>query len=281
MPIQFVIDSASDILPEEAARMGITVLPLTVTFGETTYRDSVDLSHREFFEKLAACRDLPTTSQLPPADFADCFEQLTAAGQDVVVITVSSKLSGTYQSATIAAADYPGRVFVVDSLSAAIGQRILLLRGLELAEEGLSAGQIAERLDEEKARIRVMAVIDTLEYLKKGGRISAATALAGTVLSMKPAIEICEGTVSMAGKARGSRQGNLLLRQLMDKYGGANLDEPYALVYSGLNDSHLQKFIAEQSDLWPEQENLPIHSLGCVIGTHVGPGAYGIAFFEK
>lgn len=126
-----------------------------------------------------------------------------------------------------------------------------------------------------------MAVIDTLEYLKKGGRISAATALAGTVLSMKPAIEICEGTVSMAGKARGSRQGNLLLRQLMDKYGGANLDEPYALVYSGLNDSHLQKFIAEQSDLWPEQENLPIHSLGCVIGTHVGPGAYGIAFFEK
>lgn len=281
MPIQFVIDSASDILPEEAARMGITVLPLTVTFGETTYRDSVDLSHREFFEKLAACRDLPTTSQLPPADFADCFEQLTAAGQDVVVITVSSKLSGTYQSATIAAADYPGRVFVVDSLSAAIGQRILLLRGLELAEEGLSAGQIAERLDEEKARIRVMAVIDTLEYLKKGGRISAATALAGTVLSMKPAIEICEGTVSMAGKARGSRQGNLLLRQLMDKYGGANLDEPYALVYSGLNDEHLQKFIAEQSDLWPELENLPIHSLGCVIGTHVGPGAYGIAFFEK
>ena len=281
MPIQFVIDSASDILPEEAARMGITVLPLTVTFGETTYRDSVDLSHREFFEKLAVCRDLPTTSQLPPADFADCFEQLTAAGQDVVVITVSSRLSGTYQSATIAAADYPGRVFVVDSLSAAIGQRVLLLRGLELAEEGLSAGQIAERLDEEKARIRVMAVIDTLEYLKKGGRISAATALAGTVLSMKPAIEICEGTVSMAGKARGSRQGNLLLRQLMDKYGGANLDEPYALVYSGLNDSHLQKFLAEQTDLWPEQENLPIHSLGCVIGTHVGPGAYGIAFFEK
>jgi len=281
MPIQFVIDSASDILPEEAARMGITVLPLTVTFGETTYRDSVDLSHREFFEKLAACRDLPTTSQLPPADFADCFEQLTAAGQDVVVITVSSKLSGTHQSATIAAADYPGRVFVVDSLSAAIGQRVLLLRGLELAGEGLSAGQIAERLDEEKARIRVMAVIDTLEYLKKGGRISAATALAGTVLSMKPAIEICEGTVSMAGKARGSRQGNLLLRQLMDKYGGANLDEPYALVYSGLNDEHLQKFLAEQTDLWPEQENLPIHSLGCVIGTHVGPGAYGIAFFEK
>ena len=281
MSVKFVIDSASDILPQEAAALGITVLPLTVIFNGSTYRDAVDLSHREFFEKLASSKELPTTSQLPPADFADCFEALVAEGHDVVVITVSSKLSGTCQSATIAAADFPGRVFVVDSLSAAIGQRILLLRGLQLAEQDLSAREIAEILDQEKTRIRVMAVIDTLEYLKKGGRISAATALAGTVLSMKPAIEISDGLVAMAGKARGSRQANALLRQLMDKYGGANPDAPYALVYSGLNDDHLQKFIAEQSDLWQAGDDLPIHSLGCVIGTHVGPGAYGIAFFEK
>ena len=281
MSIHFVIDSASDVLPQEAEQLGVTVLPLTVTFGDTTYRDSVDLTHREFFEKLAASRDLPTTSQLPPAIFADCFESLAAAGHDIVVITVSSKLSGTYQSAVIAASDYPGRVFVVDSLSAAIGQRVLLMRGLELAEEGLSAKAIAARLDEEKSRLRVMAVIDTLEYLKKGGRISAAVALAGTVLSVKPAVEISDGLVAMAGKARGTRQGNALLRQLMDKYGGANLDEPYAFVYSGLNDDLLQKFIADQPDLWPDNKDLPIHSLGCTIGTHVGPGAYGIAFFEK
>ena len=281
MSVKFVIDSASDILPNEAARLGVTVLPLTVTFNGTTYRDSVDLSHQEFFEMLASSKDLPTTSQLPPADFADCFESLVAAGHDVVVITVSSKLSGTCQSATIAASDYPGRIFIVDSLSAAIGQRILLQRGLQLAEQNLSAREIADILDQEKTRIRVMAVIDTLEYLKKGGRISAAIAIAGTVLSMKPAIEISDGLVAMAGKARGNRQANTLLRQLMDKYGGANLDAPYALVYSGLNDDHLQKFIAEQTDLWPETANLPIHSLGCVIGTHVGPGAYGIAFFEK
>ena len=281
MSIHFVIDSASDILPQEADKLGITVLPLTVTFSGTSYRDSVDLSHREFFEKLAACRELPTTSQLPPAAFADCFAPLIAAGQDVVVITVSSKLSGTYQSAAIAAADYPGQVFVVDSLSAAIGQRVLLQRGLQLAQDGMSAQQIAETLDEEKSRLHVMAVIDTLEYLKKGGRISAATALAGTVLSVKPAIEICDGLVSMAGKARGARQGNVLLRQLTEKYGGVNLDAPYALVYSGLDDDALRKFIAEQPDLWPEDRDLPIHSLGCVIGTHVGPGAYGVAFFEK
>ena len=281
MSVHFVIDSASDILPQEADRLGITVLPLTVTFGSTSYRDAVDLSHREFFEKLAESKDLPTTSQLPPADFADCFEPLVAAGHDVVVITVSSRLSGTCQSAAIAAADYPGRVFVVDSLSAAIGERVLLMRGLQLAETGLSAREIAEKLEEEKARLRVMAVIDTLEYLKKGGRISAATALAGTVLSVKPAIEIKDGLVAMAGKARGSRQGNILLRQLMDRYGSVNFDAPYALVYSGLNDDSLQKFLADQPDLWPDTQNLPIHSLGCVIGTHVGPGAYGIAFFER
>ena len=281
MSIHFVIDSASDILPREAAQLGVTVLPLTVTFGDTTYRDSVDLSHRDFFEKLASSRELPTTSQLPPAVFTDCFEPLVAAGHDIVVITLSSKLSGTYQSAVIAASDYPGRVFVVDSLSAAIGQRVLLMRGLELADRGLTAEEIAGALDEEKSRLRVMAVIDTLEYLKKGGRISAAVALAGTVLSVKPAIEISDGLVAMAGKARGTRQGNVLLRQLMDKYGGVNLDAPYAFVYSGLNDDFLQKFIADQPDLWPEAKDLPIHSLGCTIGTHVGPGAYGIAFFEK
>ena len=281
MSIHFVIDSASDILPQEAARLGVTVLPLTVTFGDTTYRDSVDLTHLEFFEKLSSSRELPTTSQLPPAIFADCFEPLVAAGHDIVVITLSSKLSGTYQSAVIAASDYPGRVFVVDSLSAAIGQRVLLMRGLELAAQGLTAEEIAAKLDEEKRRLRVMAVIDTLEYLKKGGRISAAVALAGTVLSVKPAIEISDGLVAMAGKARGARQGNILLRQLMDQYGGVNLDAPYAFVYSGLNDDQLRKFIADQPDLWPEATDLPIHSLGCTIGTHVGPGAYGIAFFEK
>ena len=281
MSVHFVIDSASDVLPQEAEQLGVTVLPLTVTFGDTTYRDSVDLTHREFFEKLATSRDLPTTSQLPPAIFADCFEPLLAAGHDIVVISISSKLSGTYQSAVIAASDYPGRVFVVDSLSTAIGQRVLLMRGLELADQGLTANEIANQLDEEKRRLRVMAIVDTLEYLKKGGRISAAVALAGTVLSVKPAIEISDGLVAMAGKARGNRQANGLLRQLMDKYGGANLNAPYAFVYSGLNDDQLQKFIADQPDLWPDNKDLPIHSLGCTIGTHVGPGAYGIAFFEK
>ena len=143
MRIHFVIDSASDILPREAEQLGVTVLPLTVTFGDTTYRDSVDLSHREFFEKLASSRELPTTSQLPPAVFTDCFEPLVAAGHDIVVITLSSKLSGTYQSATIAAADFEGKVFVVDSYTVAIGFGALAEYALQLVESGKTAAEVA------------------------------------------------------------------------------------------------------------------------------------------
>lgn len=281
MSVKFIIDSASDVLPEEAAALGVTHLPLKVVFGEETYDDAVNLSHREFYERLTVSKELPTTCQIAPAAFADSYEALLSAGHSVVVITISSKLSGTYQSAMIAAADHPGKVFVVDSLSATIGQRILLQRGLELAEQGWSAEEIAGKLDEEKSGIRVVAMIDTLEYLKKGGRISAATALAGTVLSIKPAIEVRNGEVVMVGTARGTRKGNVLLRQLIEKYGGVNFDRPYALVYSGLNDDLLNKFIADNEVLWQGQSQLPIYSLGCAIGTHIGPGAYGIAFFEE
>ncbi len=280
MSVKFIVDSASDVLPEEAKALGVTHIPLKVSFGEETYEDAVNLSHDKFYEKLASSKALPTTSQISPATFEDTYKKLTADGNTVVVITLSSELSGTYQSAMIAAQEYPEQVFVVDSLSATVGQRILLLRGLELAEEGLSAKEIADTLNEEKAKIRVVAMIDTLEYLKKGGRISAATAIAGTVLSIKPAIEVQNGKVVMAGTARGSAKCNALLKELIEKYGGVNFDKPVALVYSGKDDL-LQKFIANTPELWQGKTELPIHSLGCAIGTHIGSGAYGIAFFEK
>lgn len=280
MSIQFVVDSASDILPTEAAALGVRVLPLQVIFGGKTYRDGVDLSHEVFYQMLEQSKELPTTSQVSPGDFSDVFRELTQQGHTVIAITVSSQLSGTWQSAMIAAEDFPGQVFVVDSGSAAIGQRILLQRGLELVRQGLSAEETVGQLEKEKTRIRVIAMIDTLDYLKKGGRISAATALAGSVLSVKPAIEIREGLVAMAGKARGIRQGNALLRQKILDYGGVNFEKPYAFVSSGQDDSRIRQFLGENKDLWLGKP-LPVCSLGCAIGTHVGPGAWGIAFFEE
>ena len=198
-----------------------------------------------------------------------------------MIITLSSKLSGTYQSAVIAAQEYPGKVFVVDSLSATVGQRILLMRGLELAHQGMDAQQIAQILEEERKKIRVAAIIDTLEYLKKGGRISATVAFAGGLLAIKPAVEILDGEVAMAGTARGSKKCHALLRELIEKHGGVDWSKPMSFVYSGSSDALLQGFIAETAPLWEGHAPLPVHSLGSTIGTHIGPGAYGIAFFEK
>ena len=281
MSVKFIIDSASDVLPEEAQALGVTHIPMQVSFGEQTYADAVTISHGEFYEKLEQSQALPTTSQINPDTFAKVCKELTENGESVVIITLSSKLSGTYQSAVIAAQEYPGKVFVVDSLSAAVGQRILLMRGLEMAQQGMPAEQIAQALDAEKTKIRVAAIIDTLEYLKKGGRISATVAFAGGLLAIKPAIEIVDGEVAMAGTARGVKKCHALLRELIEKHGGIDRLKPMAFVYSGSSDELLQSFISNTADLWEGCAELPVHSLGSAIGTHIGPGAYGIAFFEK
>ena len=281
MAVYFITDSGSDILPHEARALGVQVLPLTVRFGDQEYRDSVDLSHHAFYEKLVESDQLPTTSQVPPSQFADALEAVLGPNDQAVVITLSSGLSGTYQSACIAAMDYPGQVFVVDSLSLAIGQRILVLRGLELLRRGHSATEIAEILEEEKHRVHVLAMLDTLEYLKKGGRISAAAAVAGSLLSIKPVVTMKDGKVAVIGKARGSKQANNLLRQLVTDCGGIDFDRPLALAYSGLTDTLLQKYITDSRELWDGHEDtLAVHTVGCTIGTHAGPGAVAVAFFK-
>ena len=282
MAIHFIVDSGSDILPQEARQLGITVLPLTVRFGDEEYRDGMDLTHRAFYEKLVESDKLPTTSQIPPAIFTDALEKLLQEGDTVVVITLSSKLSGTWQSAKIAALDYPDRVFVVDSRSLAVGQRILVLRGLELMAQGLDAEAIARKLDEEKRQIRIMALLDTLEYLKKGGRISSAAAVAGSLLSIKPVVALEDGEIKLVGKARGSKQANNLLRQLVQDCGGICFRKPFALAYSGLSDAMLCKYIEDSKELWEGYtDDIPVHTVGCTIGTHAGPGAVAVAFFEN
>ena len=280
--VKFIIDSGADYLPAECAEKGVIHLPLKVLFGNTEYRDGVDLSHKEFYEKLVESDVLPTTSQVSPAEFQAAMEQVVSQGDDAVVITLSSQLSGTYQSACIAAEEYEGRVFVVDSLSVSLGQRILLQQGLRLRDRGLSAAELAEALDEEKKKIRVMALVDTLEYLKKGGRIGAATALAGSLLSIKPVIALENGSVVMVGKARGSKQGNNLLRQLVEKCGGIDFTRPFCVAYSGLSDSMMNKYIIDSAELFRGHErDVQTATIGSAIGTHAGPGAVAVAFYQN
>ena len=280
MNVNLIIDSTTDLRP--GLRERFTVVPLTVHFGEEEYIDGVTISHREFYEKLVESDALPSTSQAVPAAFADVFEQVVSRGETAVVLTLASQLSGTYQSAMIAANDYPDSIFVVDGTSVAIGTGILAELALRLRDQGLSAAQIAAKLEEEKGNIRIVALLDTLEYLKRGGRISATVAFAGSLLSIKPVIAVQDGVIQMLGKARGSKQGNNLLVQQIANAGGVDFDKPLLLGYSGLSDALLLKYIKDSRALWENgTDNLPITSIGSVVGTHAGPGAIAVAFFRK
>ena len=282
MAVRLIIDSASDILPEEAKALGMIHIPIRVLFGETEYADAVNLTHAEFYEKLAQSENLPSTSQVTPADYMEVYEKVVADGDTAVVVTLSSGLSGTYQNAVMAAAEYEDKIFVVDSLNATIGERLVVMKGLEYVNAGLSAAEIKERLDEDKLRIRLFAVVDTLDYLKKGGRVSSTVAFVGGLLSIKPLIAVEDGKVEVIGKARGTKQAHHQLNELAAKYGGINTAEPFAFVYSGNTDEHAKKYLADNPQLlegWNGE--LPVYSLGCTIGTHIGPGAVGVAFFEK
>lgn len=279
MQTKIIIDSTVDLIPELKART--TVVPLTVHFGEEEYIDGVTITHQQFYEKLVETDVLPRTSQASPVAFAKAYKEVAQSGCQAVVLTVSETFSGTYQSAMIAAQDYED-VIVVDTGSVAIGAGILAEYALLLAQEGLDARTIALRLEEAKQKIRIVALVDTLEYLKKGGRISSAAAFAGGLLNLKPVLSVEHGEIKVLGKARGSRQGNNLLVSEIDKAGGVNFDMPVLLGYTGLSDALLQKYIRDSEALWAHSKTaLSQTIIGSVIGTHVGPGAVAVAFFAR
>ena len=280
MNVRIVVDSTADVTDEIRAKL--SVVPLTVHFGEQEYVDGITINHKQFYEMLVETDVLPTTSQPSPEAFAQVFRQAQEAGEQVVALTVSSKLSGTCQSAMIAAADFPDSVWVVDTKTVAIGCGILAELAVRLKEGGLSAEEIVARLEEERDNIRVIALLDTLEYLKKGGRISKTVAFAGGLLSIKPVVTIQDGEIHILGKARGSKQGNNLLVTEIQKAGGVDFTKPLMLGYTGLSDALLEKYVLDSGALWDGHgdciRSTPICS---VIGTHAGPGAIAVAFFKQ
>ena len=266
-------------MPEDRARAD--VVPLFVRFGDREYVDGVTIDHKTFYEKLVESDELPTTSQGTPDAFIQAYEKVKADGDSAVVITLSSKLSGTYQSAMTAASDYDN-IHVVDGGSATIGGGILCEMALRLVDQGLSAGEIAEALEEEKKKVIIVALVGTLEYLKKGGRLSKTAAFIGTTLNIKPVIALADGEINILGKARGSKMGNNLLVQEIEKAGGADFSKPVLLGYSGISDALLQKYIEDSRHLWEGGlEKVRYTTVGSVIGTHVGPDAIAVAFFKR
>ena len=279
MSVKIIIDSTTDLIPSVKERMD--VVPLTIRFGEEEFIDGVTIDHKMFYEKLIESDVIPTTSQATPTAFVPYFDKIKEDGDSAVVITLSSKLSGTYQSACLAAEDYDN-IYVVDSGNVAIGAGVLVEYALELLDSGMSAEEIANKLNEKKDDVVLVALLDTLEYLKKGGRISAAVAFAGGVLNIKPVVSVDKGEIVMLGKARGSKQANNLLIQEIEKAGGVDFDRPVLLGYTGLSTMLLDKYIEDSKSLWAHAKSeLSSTVIGSTIGTHVGPGAVAVAFFKK
>ena len=281
--IKLMADSACDLEQTEADALGIALMPLSIRFGSEEYWDGVTLSHREFFEKLIETDEIPQTSQISDYRFEEAFASLTADGSEVIAVTLSSKLSGTHACAVRAAKKFPGKVYVVDSMNACLGERILVDYALRLIREGnLSAPEIAAELDEKKNKIQLLAVLDTLKFLRKGGRISTVTAFAGEMLSIKPVISVVKGEPKLIGKAMGSKKGNNLLNRLVDECGGVDFTMPYVMGYSGLSEDFLMKYLHDSEHLWKDYtDHVPYYLIGSTIGTHVGPNAIAVAFFAK
>jgi len=277
MSIKIIIDSTTDI-PEQVLHQ-VEVVPLTVSFGDEEYLDGIDLSRGDFYRKLEAGQILPKTSQPSPEAFAEVFQRIHEAGDEGVFISVASALSGTCQSAAIAAADYP-EISVVDSQNVAVGTGILAEYALLLISRGITREELTQKLEKKREDICLIAMLDTLEYLKRGGRISKTAALAGGILNIKPVITVKEGEILILGKARGAKKANNLLVELAEK-NGVDYSLPILLGYAGTSDELLQNYIHDSRKLWEGHvENLEYAQICSVVGTHTGPGAVAAAFFR-
>ena len=280
--IRFITDSASDM---NHPREDVTILPLHIRFGDDEYADGVTISHREFYEKLIECDTLPTTSLVSPAVFEDAYEQAVSAGETVIVITISGKLSGTCQSARIAAEDYEGKVFVIDSMNATIGERILVEYGLQLKDQGKSAEEIVSILEKEKSKIHTMGLLDTLEYLKKGGRITPAAAALGTLLRIKPVLTIQGEKLDAFSKARTAKQAKTIMltalaKDLEERFHDKNAEHTYLEIAHTCNEEGAKELEEALKEQYPGVP-ITIAPLSLSIACHIGPGSFAVACSSK
>ncbi|MBO4701393.1 MAG: DegV family protein [Lachnospiraceae bacterium] len=282
MGVMIVADSASEVSQETAKEWGIKILPLKIRFGEEEFLDGVTLSNRTFYEKLIESDELPKTSQISPADYEECFQSALDAGDEVVCLTISSGVSGCVQSANIAAAEFEGKVNVVDTMQFCISYYVLVEYAVRLRDAGKSAKEIADEITRVREKAIVLAVFDTLEYLKAGGRLSSTAAFVGEILSIKPVITITNGIVDVIGKARGSKKGNNMLISKVKEIGGIDFTMPVVTGYTGLSDDLLQKYLEDSRDLYDgEIKDIRKVSVGATVGTYAGPGAIAVAFYPK
>ena len=276
--IRFLVDTSSDYTVEEIKERGMELVPLHITFGEKDYRDAYDLDKDGFYELLTTGEVFPKTSQPAPQDFVDIFEDAQEKGDELICILLSSKLSGTFQSAVLSKsiAEYE-KIHLVDSLGATHMIRLMADYGLELAKEGKTAEEIVAALEEMKSKIKVLAVVDTLEYLCKGGRVSRASAAIGEMAKVKPMITVSEGEVTVIGKSLGK---NKAIGSLLKAFGECQPDERFPIYsVSTLGTENCETFEKRfTAEGYQFKERIQV---GATIGTHVGPGAFGVIYVQK
>lgn len=279
MGVCILTDSTADVPHNLAQRLGITVVPLKVLFGGKQYIDGVDIDSPAFFRMMRETREVPTTSQVNPDEFEPIFRRIRAAGDEIVGIFISSKMSGTAQSAYITRQAMGDEgIFIIDSETVTFAEGQLVLEAARMAAEGLDAATIAGRIEEMKRKCRLYAVVDTLEYLKKGGRLSPASAMLGTVLNIKPIITIENGLVEAVGKARGTQKAFDWMEKQVQKTGQTLTGKRVNLGHTDSPEklAQLKEWLLAR---WTPAE-ITVSEIGTVVGTHAGPGCTGFAFIE-
>lgn len=278
--IKIITDSTSDIDGEYAKVLNVDIVPLKVIINGKEYKDRIDLQPNQFYQLLEESDVLPTTSQPSPQDFIKFYKDAQVQGDSVIVITLSSQVSGTYQSACIAKdlVDYEN-IYVIDSYSATQGLRLIVEKAVQLRSEGKNVQDIVEYIEEFKQYVHIYAVVDTLEYFYKGGRLSRTSATMGTLLKFKPVVGLKDGSLDLFTKARGIQKATSKIIDLIHETGEINLNEPICIGYTG-DDDGLDKFEKILKDEF-HFHNIIYGCVGPVIGTHAGPGARLIAYVRK
>src|SRR5256885_1846470 len=276
MAVRIVTDSTADIPQEKAQALGITVIPLTVFFGEEAYLDGVELDNPGFYTKLRVGKVSPRTSQPPPAAFQEVYKQLASEGADAILsVHLSSRLSGTYQSACNGRAALSEDMInipidIIDSQSVSVAMGVPIMQAAEEARQGLGLEEVKAHLLDRFSRTRILFVLDTLEYLKRGGRIGGARALLGNMLNVKPILSIKNGMVVPVEQPRTRSKAYARIGQLIREVG-----KPERMFIVESDDEVGQQLAQTVKDMYAAE--IPIYKLGAVVGTYAGPAAAGSA----
>lgn len=278
MAVRIITDSTSDLSYDLQEQLGIEIVPLTVRFGSEDYQDGITLSREQFYERLKSCAALPTTAQVNPETFVRVFEKYDA-GDEIIGIFISGELSGTYQSAVIAK-ELLGRdsIHLIDSRTVTFALALLVKEAARLRDEGRTAGEICAVLPELIGRMRFYAMLDTLKYLKMGGRLSASSALLGTMLRIKPIITVKDGLVEVCGKKQGQRAA---MEEIAKKVREDLPAEGYPVAFGDSVAPDMTRLLKESLADTVDVQHAVTLALGAVVGTHAGPGCAGIAYIAR